>query len=44
MLAAHATKQGLFGRVWHVCVGSIEALKESLGLMAADKFFYCQYK
>ena len=37
MLAAHATVQGLLGRIRRICVVRIDALKESLALIAADK-------
>ena len=44
MLVAHATMQGLLGRIRRIGVGRIDALKESLALMAADKFLHCQHK
>jgi len=44
MLAAHATMQGLLSRIRRICIGSIDALKELLALMAANKFFHCQHK
>jgi hypothetical protein len=44
MLAAHAMMQGLLSRIRRICIGSIDALKELLALMTADKFFHCQHK